>query len=103
LVSEVKPSPGSRSGLKYPLELLESSRYNSFFKTEAMGKAIEICIKYPRGSNLKEGGWYCISISINRVLGDRKVSYGGNLKLEAKGKQMRERERRVPCVCIIYI
>jgi hypothetical protein len=29
-VSEVKSSPGSRSGLKYPLGLLESSRYNSF-------------------------------------------------------------------------
>jgi hypothetical protein len=29
-VSELKPSLGSRSGLKNTLELLESSRYNSF-------------------------------------------------------------------------
>jgi hypothetical protein len=29
-VSEVKPPPGSRSGLKNPLELLEISIYNSF-------------------------------------------------------------------------
>jgi hypothetical protein len=29
-VSEVKPPPGSRSGLKNPLRLLESTRYNSF-------------------------------------------------------------------------
>jgi hypothetical protein len=31
-VLEAKRSPGSRSGFKYPLELLESSRYNSFSK-----------------------------------------------------------------------
>jgi hypothetical protein len=29
-VSKLKPPPGSRSGLKNPLELLESSIYNSF-------------------------------------------------------------------------
>jgi hypothetical protein len=29
---ELKPPPGSRSGLKYPLELLESLRYNSFLR-----------------------------------------------------------------------
>ena len=38
---------------KNPLEILGSSRYNSFFKAETMGVVIEIC-KIPRGSNLKE-------------------------------------------------
>jgi hypothetical protein len=41
--------PGS-SGLKYPLGLLESSRYNSFFKAETMGVVIEIRAKYPKGA-----------------------------------------------------
>jgi hypothetical protein len=48
-VSLLKPPTGSRSGVKYPPGLLESSIYNSFFKAEAMGIVIEACIKYPGG------------------------------------------------------
>jgi hypothetical protein len=33
----MKPSPGSRSGLKNPLGLLESSIYNSFKSVRAFG------------------------------------------------------------------
>jgi hypothetical protein len=44
-VSEVKPPSGSRIGFKNLLELLETSRCNSFFKAEAMGVVIETCVK----------------------------------------------------------
>jgi hypothetical protein len=41
-VSEAKQLRGSRSGLKNPLELLESPQNNSFFKAEMIGVVIEI-------------------------------------------------------------
>jgi hypothetical protein len=44
--------PGSRSGLKYPLGLLDSSVYSLYkivFKAGAVGVVIEIFTKYPRG------------------------------------------------------
>ena len=61
-VSEAKPPPGSRSGIKYPLGLLGSSRYNiqagSYFQGGDDGGGYRNVCKIPRGSNLKEGGWY---------------------------------------------
>jgi hypothetical protein len=50
---EVKPAPGSRSGLKYPLELPESSIYTGIivFQGGDDGRGYRnMCrIKYPRG------------------------------------------------------
>ena len=63
-VSEAKPLPGSRSGLQYPLELLGSYRYNSFFKAETTGVVIEIFIKIPRGPTpvLNKSDWHVTAI-----------------------------------------
>jgi hypothetical protein len=47
----VTPTPRTRSGLKYPLVLLESSTVDTIFfkaKAETTGVVIEICIKYLR-------------------------------------------------------
>jgi hypothetical protein len=59
-VSLLKPPPGSRSGLKNPLGLLESSLDIIVFKfnAETTGVVIEIeMCKMPRGSNSKKGDW----------------------------------------------
>ena len=61
-VSEVKWPPGSRSGLKYPLELLESSIYNCFSRRGrwGMGVVTEICVNtVPGGSKMDLTCWYC--------------------------------------------
>ena len=50
-VSEVKRPPGSRSGLKCPLELLEGPRYNSFSRRVRWAWFQELCIKHLGGPN----------------------------------------------------
>jgi hypothetical protein len=88
-VSLLKPPTGSRNGLKYPLGLLDSPMhlYNRFFKAEAMGVVIEMCIKYPGGRR----SLYCTRLHNNEEgRNGRKAShYNAGAVCTAPGAQIR--------------
>jgi hypothetical protein len=58
-VSLLKPPPGSRSGLKNPLGLRESSTYNSFSR-RSNGRGYRSMYEIPRNSN--DGDWHISTV-----------------------------------------
>jgi hypothetical protein len=65
-ISLMKPPPGSRSTKKIrALGLLESPRYNSFFKAETTGVVIEICVKHPGGRTRNRGADFTAAVPLH--------------------------------------